>query len=544
MKTWNELSIRDKNDIIRVAVQNGITALPDIREKYNEFADGGPTISDEEYQGRIRQVAQENWRNWGYRNEEEAYQDQMNNPTYDYRSFYANNPSAVNNAETHWPDTYKGALHRTFSDESIYNGKVNPTYNPSGVKGGRWTEKGYIPHGGQFAVPFNMLGEGGKIHIKPSKKGTFTVAASRHGMGVQAFASKVLAHKENYSTAMVKKANFARNASKWHGNGGHLFLDGGESQSAMLAEQRQEDIDWIDNWLHNRVPQMANNLDAYYNPKYEDFSKRGFGYSDSVKMVNATDPHSILPPLMYPVLSIGAEHPGVYKYLPFAERGRQNAAKRMIDTQVSMLRNNMRIADLRDPAVFETLNNNDPYVLDFLTRHNRDKQLTAKGTMYGAGDMDGINTVIVSPFTDNPDTFLHEAVHSATHQYPIQNSAIEKILDENRNNVFTPGVSYDANMLDYLKKPTEVYSRLMEFRRRNNLDPHYKVTKDDLNRWRQDPNVDKKKLIDVFSNDVLLKLFNDVTHNNTLQDFRRQFANQASFGGPIVEYAMGGRLKH
>ena len=57
--------------------------------------------------------------------------------------------------------------------------------------------------------------EGG-IHIKESKKGTFTAAASKHGKSVQGFASQVLANKENYSPAMVKKANFARNAAKWH----------------------------------------------------------------------------------------------------------------------------------------------------------------------------------------------------------------------------------------------------------------------------------------------------------------------------------------
>lgn len=57
--------------------------------------------------------------------------------------------------------------------------------------------------------------EGG-IHIAPSKRGTFTAAATKHGMSVQGFASKVLANKENYSPTMVKKANFAKNASKWN----------------------------------------------------------------------------------------------------------------------------------------------------------------------------------------------------------------------------------------------------------------------------------------------------------------------------------------
>ena len=58
--------------------------------------------------------------------------------------------------------------------------------------------------------------ENGGIYIKPSKRGTFTTAAKKRGMGVQEFASKVLRNKENYSPSLLKKANFARNASKWH----------------------------------------------------------------------------------------------------------------------------------------------------------------------------------------------------------------------------------------------------------------------------------------------------------------------------------------
>ncbi len=61
----------------------------------------------------------------------------------------------------------------------------------------------------------NKYKDGG-IYIKPSKRGTFTAAATKHGMSVQEFASKVLRNKENYSPSLVKKANFARNASKWH----------------------------------------------------------------------------------------------------------------------------------------------------------------------------------------------------------------------------------------------------------------------------------------------------------------------------------------
>lgn len=88
----------------------------------------------------------------------------------------------------------------------------------------------YAAYGGPIIMrntgpmsPFgNTFAEGGEIYIKKSRRGTFTAAAKKHGKSVQAFASQVLANKDNYSPAMVKKANFARNASKWHSDGGWL----------------------------------------------------------------------------------------------------------------------------------------------------------------------------------------------------------------------------------------------------------------------------------------------------------------------------------
>ena len=80
----------------------------------------------------------------------------------------------------------------------------------------------------QIDEPSEGYATGGSIHIKPSKVGTFTAAANRHKKGVQEFASHVLAHKENFSPAMVKKANFAKNASSWnHKWGGGDLLDDG-----------------------------------------------------------------------------------------------------------------------------------------------------------------------------------------------------------------------------------------------------------------------------------------------------------------------------
>ncbi|UCD07332.1 MAG: hypothetical protein JSW41_05940, partial [Candidatus Aenigmatarchaeota archaeon] len=101
------------------------------------------------------------------------------------------------------------------------------------------TEPGHGPHDATFmsgglgyfddrAKRFKKGGKSG-IYIKPSKRGTFTAAAKKHGHGVQEHASHVLANKEDFSPAMVKKANFAKNASKWgHASGGKKkYQDGG-----------------------------------------------------------------------------------------------------------------------------------------------------------------------------------------------------------------------------------------------------------------------------------------------------------------------------
>lgn len=83
----------------------------------------------------------------------------------------------------------------------------------------------------RYSGPMSPFGKrfdtGGNIYIKPSKRGTFTAAAKEHGKSVQAFASQVLANKDNYSPAMIKKAVFARNSAKWHATGGPLYTQGG-----------------------------------------------------------------------------------------------------------------------------------------------------------------------------------------------------------------------------------------------------------------------------------------------------------------------------
>lgn len=82
-------------------------------------------------------------------------------------------------------------------------------------------------------TPLSTFALGGDIHIKKSHRGLFTKEAKEHGMGVQEFASHVLANKDEYSPEVIKRANFARNASKF-ALGGDMQTNGGDFSDGLL----------------------------------------------------------------------------------------------------------------------------------------------------------------------------------------------------------------------------------------------------------------------------------------------------------------------
>lgn len=113
------------------------------------------------------------------------------------------------------------------------------------------------------------------IHIKPSKKGTFTAAASKHGKGVQEFARQVMANKENYSPAMVKKANFARNAAKWHhADGGPI---GSYTQSPVQKVPEFDLMGMKNKYMKTSQPGMTLNINAPQQNKQQGFNMGNFG---------------------------------------------------------------------------------------------------------------------------------------------------------------------------------------------------------------------------------------------------------------------------
>lgn len=93
----------------------------------------------------------------------------------------------------------------------------------------------------------NEYANGGTIHIKPENRGKFTAAAERAGKSVQGYASQILAHPENYSPTLRKRAQFAQNSAKWRACGGKLYPDGGPIDPPALSAWN-----YVDNNRQNR----------------------------------------------------------------------------------------------------------------------------------------------------------------------------------------------------------------------------------------------------------------------------------------------------
>lgn len=92
---------------------------------------------------------------------DEVYVDMLNDPTYNYKTFYDLQPYMAERMLTadpyaHFTDIGKTMYHPTFSNESAYSGWVSD-YNPLGIIGGSWNEAGteYTPSMSQLANYWN-----------------------------------------------------------------------------------------------------------------------------------------------------------------------------------------------------------------------------------------------------------------------------------------------------------------------------------------------------------------------------------------------------
>lgn len=142
---WDNLTLKQKSDVMKMAIQQGISDLNEIKRLYNtssnQFSNGGYT----RWKDAIR-----------------AYKgiDPDMDRTYDYEGFYKDNPREAwsmlsENSSTHFTDKYKTVEHPTFSDQSKYSG-IYSKYNPTGLRGGRWDRNKFVMSPDLYKAPVSM----------------------------------------------------------------------------------------------------------------------------------------------------------------------------------------------------------------------------------------------------------------------------------------------------------------------------------------------------------------------------------------------------
>lgn len=100
-------------------------------------------------------------------------------------------------------------------------------------------------------------------------------------------------------------------------------------------------------------------------------------------------------------------------------------------------------------------------------------------------------------FTKDPTVRTHENAHAS--RATEQEQVISDILGS-------------SNSSTYLRRPTEVYSRLMQFRQANNLDPNTVYDKDSFRELRK--TATDYNLINIFKEDEVIDLLNNVAMRN------------------------------
>ena len=114
--------------------------------------------------------------------------------------------------------------------------------------------------------PGMSMGKSG-IEIKPENEGKFTRWAEARGMSVQEAASKVMANTDEYPPAVVKMANFAKNAAGWKKeDGGESYQMGGVPQGKVGAVNN---VSTNKNMHWQRAP-------LYINPMEFEYTNRDF----------------------------------------------------------------------------------------------------------------------------------------------------------------------------------------------------------------------------------------------------------------------------
>lgn len=199
------------------------------------------------------------------------------------------------------------------------------------------------------------------------------------------------------------------------------------------------------------------------------------------------------------------------------------------------------------PTVQESLNNSPSIVYNQLDNMAKYKIVGYDPRDNDENETHGItkyeNGTVAYNGTQPQNIHVHERTHALSHNSPQLNyiKQMQKIGKDfyRRDKGFLHDLWEDIwygnteEWNNYLDKPAEIYSRLMEIRYLNNIDPKKVWTRDELNEFKK--TAKDKNIFSEYNNDFILELFNNVAQNTEKPNQNSLYAKQGlkirKFGG-------------
>ena len=283
--------------------------------------------------------------------------------------------------------------------------------------------------------------------------------------------------------------------------GGNLYPEGGPVGEEPLYDTFNDNSDpmtdknsWLIHWYNNRTKQLA---DAERNRSHRYPREMGDAFR-SLLPNNMTDTYFANLGKNYIQSRLNTVSEGILPDRVYGYKG--DLTPKQIDIAAKSLMRNVNGIDDYEEAK---------------------KNLDCLNYLQHGAYYPYYHTILYSPRSE-ADTRIHERTHSFSEPY------LNQIWDYWLNNDFNKDdVKYDS----YLDDPTEIYSRLNEFRYKNKLNPKHKVTNEELQKLKE--NSEDRKLLDRYNDDFLLHLLNNVAQN-PIDDYKN--SNVAALGGNLYPY--------
>ena len=259
-----------------------------------------------------------------------------------------------------------------------------------------------------------------------------------------------------------------------------------ESVSLKDADNYGYALDWITNWLSKRYSQLNKNErnydrdDLVFNHDFGLVDVGQYAYDRNMKNILST-----------PVI-IDERYKNLYKDININKTYSYNDfpyIKNIMESNYSYGDKKRNIDDVKNILNYTEFGHFKPFG----------------------------NHIYLAPYAGE-SSLIHEFTH--TFGYP------QKRLISN-NKKLKENIEEDY----YLDSSNEIYSRLMQFREANNINPEHKYTKEDLQKLKE--NAKDFNLLNRYTDDTILYLLNDIAKNNNDNKNKNNNVFYAKNGGQI-----------